>query len=91
MDCFVCKNNEAIYFDSFGVENASKEIKRFIGQKNPKTNTFRIQADNSKMCEYIFTEFIDFMFPGGSSMDFTSLFSRYDFKKNDKIIFDLIR
>ena len=25
------KNNEVIYFDSFGVEHAAKEIKRFIG------------------------------------------------------------
>ena len=41
------KNNEVIYFDSFGVEHAPKEIKRFIGHKNIKTNIFRIQADNS--------------------------------------------
>ena len=41
------KNNEAIYFESFGVELAPKEIKRFIGHKNTKTSIFRIQADNS--------------------------------------------
>ena len=28
------KNNEVIHFDSFGVEHAPKEIKRFIGHKN---------------------------------------------------------
>ena len=44
------KNNEVIYFDSFGVEHVSKEIKRFIGHKKTKTNIFRIQADNSIMC-----------------------------------------
>ena len=32
------KNNEVIYFDSFGVEHVSTEIKRFIGHKNIKTN-----------------------------------------------------
>ena len=47
------KNNEVIYFDSFGVEHVPKEIKRFIGHKNTKTNIFRIQADNSIMCGYI--------------------------------------
>ena len=40
------KNNEVIYFDSFGVEHVPKEIKRFIGHKNTKTNIFRIQTDN---------------------------------------------
>ena len=33
------KNNEVIYFDSFGVEHVPKEIKKFIGPKNTKTNT----------------------------------------------------
>ena len=31
------KNNEVIYFDSFGFEHVPKEIKRFIGRKNTKT------------------------------------------------------
>ena len=43
------KNNEVIYFDSFGVEHVSQEIKRFIGNKNTETNIFRIQAHNSVM------------------------------------------
>ena len=46
------KGNEAIYFDSFGVEHVPKEIKKFIGLKNIKTNIFRTQADNSIMCGY---------------------------------------
>ena len=46
------KNNEVIYFDSFGVEHVPKEIKRFIGHKNTKINIFRIQADNSIMLSY---------------------------------------
>ena len=41
------KDNAVIYFDIFGVENVPKEIKRFNGHKNTKTNIFRIQADNS--------------------------------------------
>ena len=36
------KNNEVTYFDSFGVEHVPKEIKKFIGHKNIKTNRFTI-------------------------------------------------
>ena len=85
------KNDKVIYFGSFGVEHVSKEIKRFIGHKNIKTNIFKIQADNSIMCEYFCIGFIDFMFAGRSLIDFTSLFSPYDFKKNDKIILDYFK
>ena len=80
------KNNEITYFDSFGVEHVLKEIKKFIENKNIETNIFRIQADNSIMCGYFCIGFIDFMLAGKSLIDFTSLFSPYDFKKNDDII-----
>ena len=80
------KDHEITYFDSFGVEHVPKEIKKFIGHKNIKTNIFRIQADNSIICGYFCTGFIDFMFAGRSLIDFTSLFSPHDFKKNDDII-----
>ena len=32
------------YFDSFGVEHIPKEIRKFIGSKNVKTNICKIQA-----------------------------------------------
>ena len=80
------KNNEITYFDSFAVEHVPKEIKKFIEHKSIKTNIFRIQADNSIICGYFCIGFIDFMFAGKSLIDFTSLFSPYDFKKNDDII-----
>ena len=38
------------------------------------------------MCRYVCIGFIDFIFAGKSLIDFTSLFSPYNFKKNDKII-----
>ena len=57
-----------------------------IGHKNIKTNIFRIQANNAIMCRYFCIGFIDFMFSGRSLIDFTSLFSPFDFKKNDDII-----
>ena len=46
-------NNDATYFDSFGVEHIPKEMKTFINNKNIKTNIFRIQAYNSVMCFYV--------------------------------------
>ena len=80
------KDYEVIYFDSFAVEHVSKEIERFIGHKNTKTNIFRTQGDNSVMCGYFCIAFIDFMFTGKTLIDYTSLFSPYDFKENDDII-----
>ena len=80
------KDNEITYFDSFDVEHVPKEIKKFIVHKNIKTNIFRIQADNSIMCGYFCIGFIDFMFAGKSLIDFTSLFSPYDIRKNDDMM-----
>ena len=80
------KNNEVIYFESFAVEHAPKQIKKFIGHKKPKITIFRIQADNSIMCGYICIGFIGFMFENKSWIDFTSLSSPYDFKKKKKIL-----
>ena len=36
-----CNRNEIVYFDSFGVEHIPKEIKKFISNKNIKTNICR--------------------------------------------------
>ena len=62
-----------------------KKLKDLLDIKTQK-QTFRIQADDSIMCGYFCTGFINFMFAGRSLIDFTGLFSPYDFKKNDKII-----
>ena len=43
------QNNDVPYFNSFGVEHIPKEIRTFIGNKNIKTNIFRIQAFDSIM------------------------------------------
>ena len=36
----LCKKNEIVYFDSFGIEYIPEEIKEFIGNKNIKANIF---------------------------------------------------
>ena len=81
-----CKKYEVIYFDSFGVEHIPEESKEFIGNKNIKANIFRVSANNSVMCGYFCTAFIDFMLAGKKLIDCTDLFSPYDFNKNESII-----
>ena len=76
-----CKRNEIVYFDAFGVEHVSEEIKEFIGNKNITANIFRVQANNSIISGYFCIGFIDFMLAGKKLTDFTSMFSPYDFKK----------
>ena len=73
------KKDEVIYFVSFGVEYLPKEIKKFIKNKDIKTNIFRIQDYNSIMCGYFCILFIEFMFKGKTLNDFTNLFSPNDF------------
>ena len=85
-----CNRNEIVYFDSFGVEYIPEEIKEFIkefpGNKNIKTNIFRVQENNSIMCGYFCIGFIDFMLAGKKLTAYASLFSLHDFKKSECII-----
>ena len=85
-----CKKNEIVYFNSFGVEYISEDIQEFIkefpGNINIKTNTFRVQEDNSIMCGYFYIVFIDFIVAGKKMTDYTHFFSPHDLKKNNNII-----
>ena len=63
-----------------------KEIRHFIGNKNLETNIYRIQVNNLVLCGYFCIGFIDFMIACKTLNNYTSLFSPYDFKKNDKIL-----
>ena len=81
------QNNNVTYFDSFGVEHISKEIRAFIDRfLSIATNIFRIQAYGSIMCGYFCTGFIDFMLAGKILTEFMNLFSPNIFKENDDII-----
>ena len=83
---FVKKKKEIVYFDSFGVEHIPEEIKKYIGNRNIKANIFRVQENDSVMCGFFCIGFIDFMLEGKTLIDYTNLFSPYDFNKNDSII-----
>ena len=79
-------DNNVTYFDSFGVEHISKEIKKIIGNKRIVTNIYRIQACDSIMREYFCIGFIDFILKGKGLLDYTYSFSPNDYENIDKII-----
>ena len=79
-------NDGVTYFDSFGVEYISKEIKIFIKNKNITTNIFRIRACDSIMYGYFCIKIFDFMLARKTLTGFTNLFSLNNFKENDDII-----
>ena len=82
-------NNKTVtYFHSFGIEHISKEVKKFVNNKNIIGNIFRIQAYDSVMCGCFCIGFIDYMFMGKSLTDCTNHFSPNNFKRNDEIIFN---
>ena len=59
-------DNNAIYFDSFGVEHLPKEIKKFIENKNVVTNSYRAQAYGPIKYRHFCIGFVDFMLKGKS-------------------------
>ena len=85
------KPKYTVYFDSFGIEHIPKEINKFIGNSDIKSNIFRIQAYDSIMCGYFCIEFINYMLKGKILLDYTNLFSPNDFKKNDQVIKRIFR
>ena len=85
------QNNDVTYSNSFGVEHIPKEIRTFIGNKNIKTNIFRIQAYDSIMCGYFCNGFIDLMVARKALTGFTNLFSPNNLKRwscNFKLFYD---
>ena len=79
-------SERTVYFDIFGVEHIPKEINKFIGSSDIKSNVFKIQAYDLIMCGYFCIKFINYMVKGKTLLDYTDLFSPNDFKKNDRVI-----
>ena len=77
-------NNKTVtYFDSFGIEHISQEIRVFMANKDIIASIYRIQSYDSIVCGYFCIGFINYMFMGKSLTDYTNLFSPSNFKKND--------
>ena len=55
----------------------------FLGNKNIKTSIFRIQDNNSIMCDYFCILFIEYMLNNKTLNDLTDLFSPWNLKKNN--------
>ena len=93
------KTNEAIYFDSFGIEHTPKESNKFINNdmtkpsslKRIKCNIFRIQAYDSIMCGYFCIECINYMVIGKTLLDYTNLFSPNNLKRTIKLLKEYLR
>ena len=80
------KPKYTVYFDSFGIQHIPKEINKFIGNNDIKSNIFRIQTYDSIMYGYFYIEIINYMLKGKTLLAYTNLFSPNDFKKNDQVI-----
>ena len=63
-----------------------REIKNFVGNKNITTNIYRIQGNDSIMCEYFCVGFIDFMPKDKSLIDYTNLFYPNEYEESDQIV-----
>ena len=57
-------DDNATYFNSFGVEHIPQVINKFISDKIITTNIYRMQEYDSIMCGYFCIGFVDFMFKG---------------------------
>ena len=63
----------------------SQEVLNKIKNKSIIDNLFRIQDNESIMCGFLCTGFIEYVLTGKILLDYTNLFSPYNCKKNDKI------
>ena len=92
--------NNIIYFDNFGVEHISKEIKKIYWKqkchnkylyKNIITNIYRTQAHDLTMCVHSCIGLIDFMLKGKYLLHYANLFSPNKCEKNDNKILKCFR
>ena len=74
--------NTAVYFDYFGTEYIPQEILSKIKNKSISHNIFRIQSDDSVMCEFYCVALIEYMIERKTLLDYTNLFSPNDYKKS---------
>ena len=79
--------NGALYFDSFVIECIPLELLNKNKNKSINHNIFRIQDNDSIICEFYCIAFIEYIPAGKTFLDYTNLFSLNDYKKNEKIIY----
>ena len=87
---FISKNT-AVYFDSFEIEYILQEALNKIKDKSFTHNIFRIRDDDSIMCGYYCSIFIEYMIAGKTLLGYTNLFFSNDYEKDDKIIYKYLK
>ena len=70
----------AVYFDFFGTEYISLEVLSKIKGKSITDNMFRIQDNDTIMCEFYCITFIEYMLSGKTLLGYTNLFSPNGYK-----------
>ena len=73
--------NLALYFDSFGIDH--------IPQILNKKHIFRIQVNESVLCEFCWIVFIEYMLGEITFLHYSNIFSPNDYKKKAKIIYQV--
>ena len=76
--------NTGVCFDSFGIEYVPQEVLSKIKDKSITHNIFRIQYDDSFMCEFYCIAFIEYMIARKTLLGHTYLFSSNHYKTDDK-------
>ena len=76
----------AIYFDSFGIGYLPQDVLNKIRDKSITHNIFRTQDNESIMCGFYCTAFIEYMIAGKTLSDYTNFRSPNGYKKSEKII-----
>ena len=71
-----------VYFDS--LEYILPYVLSKIKDKFITNNIFRIQSDDSIMCGFYCTAFIEYVIAGKTLFDYTNSFSPNDHQKNEK-------
>ena len=82
---FIDKNT-AVQFNSIWTGYNPQDALNEITDKSITHNIFRIQSDDSVMCEFNSIDFIECKIVGKTLFDYTNLFSPNIYQKNDKII-----
>ena len=85
--------NTSVYFSSFGIEYISQEVSKKIRDKSISHNKFRIQDNDSIMYGFLLYHFhrMYAVLAGKTFLDYTSLVSLNNYRKNEKIIYEYFK
>ena len=71
--------NAAVYFDDFGIEYIPEKVLNKVKDKSITHNIFRIQDNESIMCEFYWIAFTEYMLAGKTLLEYNNLFSLDDY------------